>query len=159
MRARMLLTGALMRKTRRRVDRRPHPHHDCDKPDKPCRRHLRETPVYRIKIKRFSAGAASMDQHLSSPETRRCLRRPWREHPRDQTKAGVVSLWSATDLTSARNNQHRRFCVRQHLVKCLALARQLKSPARSLLPERPIPVLLLRANSLCFAARRDVTAR
>jgi hypothetical protein len=56
----------------------PHPHHDCDKPDKPCRRHLRETPVYRIKIKRFSAetmnaqssGAASMDHHLSSPETR-----------------------------------------------------------------------------------------
>src|SRR6516165_7551531 len=59
----------------------PHPHHDCDKPDKPCRRHLRETPVYRIKIKRLSAetmnvqssGAASMDQHLSSPETRRCV--------------------------------------------------------------------------------------
>jgi hypothetical protein len=38
--------------------------------------HLREIPVYRIKIKRFSAessGAASMDQHLSSPETRRCF--------------------------------------------------------------------------------------
>ena len=64
----------------------PHPHHDnCDKLDKPCRRHRRETPVYRIKIKkiikRFSAetmnaqssGAASIDQHLSSPETRRCF--------------------------------------------------------------------------------------
>jgi hypothetical protein len=33
----------------------PHPHHDCDKPDKPGRRHLREEPVYRIKLKRFSA--------------------------------------------------------------------------------------------------------
>src|SRR6516162_11754767 len=59
----------------------PHPNHDCDKPDKPCRRHLRETPVYRIKIKRLSAetmnvqssGAASINQHLSSPETRRCV--------------------------------------------------------------------------------------
>ena len=49
----MLVTGALMRKTRRRVDRRPHPHHDCDKPGKPRRRHLRETPVYSIKIKRL----------------------------------------------------------------------------------------------------------
>jgi hypothetical protein len=63
-RARMLLTSALMRKPRRRVDRRPHPHHDCDKPDKRCRRNLRETPVYSIKIKRFQ---------LSSPETRRCF--------------------------------------------------------------------------------------
>jgi hypothetical protein len=68
----MLLTSALMRKTRRRVDRRQHPHRDCDKPDKPCRRHLRETPVYRIKIK------ASIDQkrlgvQLSSPEKRRCF--------------------------------------------------------------------------------------
>jgi hypothetical protein len=54
----------------------PRPHHDCDKPDKSCRRHLRETPVYRIKIEQMNAqssGAASMDQHLSSPETRRCL--------------------------------------------------------------------------------------
>src|SRR5260221_4493462 len=59
----------------------PRPHHDCDKLDKPCRRHHRETPVYIIKIKRFSAetmiaqssGAASIDQHLSSPETRRCF--------------------------------------------------------------------------------------
>ena len=52
----------------------PRPHQDCDKPDKPCRRHRRETPVYRIKIKRFhSAGAANTVQHLSSPETRRCF--------------------------------------------------------------------------------------
>jgi hypothetical protein len=60
----MLLTSALMRKTRRRVDRRPHPHHDCDKPDKHCRRHLREKPVYSIKIKRFQQ---------SSPKKRRCF--------------------------------------------------------------------------------------
>ena len=52
----------------------PRPHQDCDKPDKPCRRHRRETPVYRIKIKRsHSAGAANTVQHLSSPETRRCF--------------------------------------------------------------------------------------
>jgi hypothetical protein len=36
----------------RRARKRPHPHHDCDKPDKRCRRHLREIPVYSIKIKR-----------------------------------------------------------------------------------------------------------
>src|SRR6476659_5992433 len=47
----------------------PRPHQDCDKPDKPCRRHLRETLVYRIKIKETITGAASL--HLSSPETRR----------------------------------------------------------------------------------------
>ena len=45
------------------------PHQDCDKPDKPCRRHRRETPVYRIKIKRFHS--ANTVPHLSSPETRR----------------------------------------------------------------------------------------
>ena len=49
----------------------PRPHQDCDKPDKPCRCHLRETTVYRIKIKETITGAASM--HLSSPETRRCV--------------------------------------------------------------------------------------
>src|SRR4029077_20798619 len=52
----------------------PRPHQDCDKPDKPCRRHRRETPVYRIKIKRsHNAGAANTVQHLPSPETRRCF--------------------------------------------------------------------------------------
>jgi hypothetical protein len=50
----------------------PRPHHDCDKPDKPCRCHRRETPVYRIKIKRsHNAGAANTVPHLSSPKTRR----------------------------------------------------------------------------------------
>ena len=52
-----------------RTPTEPRPHHDRDKPDKPYRRHLRETPVYRIKIKETITGAAS--QHLSSPETRR----------------------------------------------------------------------------------------
>src|SRR4029077_20235065 len=47
----------------------PRPPQGCDKPDNPCRRHLRETPVYRIKIKETITGAASL--HLSSPETRR----------------------------------------------------------------------------------------
>jgi hypothetical protein len=35
-------------------------------------------------------------------------------------------------------------------------ARQPKSPARSLLPERPVPILLLVANNLVFGARRVV---
>ena len=54
-----------------RTPAEPRPHNDRDKPDKPCRRHLRRTPVYRIKIEETIAGAASM--HLSSPETRRCF--------------------------------------------------------------------------------------
>jgi hypothetical protein len=73
--------------TARRVSLRsptePRPHHDCDKPDKPCRRHRRETSVYRIKLKRISAvssGAASLDQHLSSPETRRCFHADYGEN-------------------------------------------------------------------------------
>ena len=49
----------------------PRPHHDCDKLDKPCRRHRRETPVCRIKIKHFHS--ANTVPHLSSPKTRRCF--------------------------------------------------------------------------------------
>ena len=49
----------------------PRPQQDCDKLDKPCRRHRRETPVYRIKIRRFHN--ANTVQHLSSPKTRRCF--------------------------------------------------------------------------------------
>ena len=50
---------------------KPRPHQDCDKLDKPCRRHRRETPVYRIKIMRVHS--ANTVPHLSSPKTRRCF--------------------------------------------------------------------------------------
>src|SRR6476646_10457878 len=62
---------AFLRSGARVSSTEPRPHQDCDKPDKPCRRHRRETPVYRIKIMRIHS--ANTVPHLSSPETRRCF--------------------------------------------------------------------------------------
>jgi hypothetical protein len=71
----------------------PRPHHDCDKRDKRCRRHRRETPVYRIKLKRISAessGAAiSMDQHLSSPKNTAL---PHADHGENDSDAPALML-------------------------------------------------------------------
>jgi hypothetical protein len=41
----------------------------------------------------------------------------------------------------------------------ISMTRQSKSPAGLLLPEHPVPVLLLRANDLRFGARRGSTIR
>jgi len=116
----------------------PHPNHDCDKPDKPCRRHLRETPVYRIKIKRLSA------ENHERPKLWGCQHGPTSLVSRN-TALRRADLWSRTiamlrPLCFAKWDRYLDFSGQQWLRKALDTLAQLcrhdsKDPAQV-----PIPV-------------------